>query len=837
MTRILIVEDSATQAEQLRVILEAESLQVESAASAEEALTVAGQSRFDLVISDVVMPGQSGYELCRNIKQLATNKNVPVVLLTTLDDPMAIIEGLISGADNFLTKPYEPAELIERVRKLLENRALRSDGKVKLGVEVSFLGRRFTITSEKEQIVDLLISTFEDVVRANAELQVSRANLTIAKAELERRVEERTADLARTNELLHKTIQEMSTLIRSAPVGIFQTDARGDCQFVNEPWCRIAGLRPEEAMGRSWLYAVHPDDRKQADAAWHEAMEAGSEFRTELRFLSPAGAVRTVDVSAAALKGDAESAIGCIGCILDITERIMAEQAERNSEARLRASEQRYHQVVDLVQEAIWIHVDGSIVFANPSAATLFGAETPEVLHGRSIFALLHPDDRAAAIERTRAVVAEGRTVPIREMRLLGLDGRTRIAAIHAVPFMQGGRLHVMASGRDVTAEREAEAQLHQAQKMESVGQLTGGVAHDFNNLLTVIIGSLDSVLDRAREDMRPAIDSALKAAERGAVLIRQMLAFSRRQVLSPQNLDLNDLTRSLEDLLRRTLGDDIEIEMKLHPALWPATADKGQVENALLNLAINARDAMPDGGKLTIESDNIHLDEDYAARNAEVAPGDYVMLAVTDTGTGMPPEVIERAFEPFFTTKGVGKGTGLGLSMIYGFAKQSGGHLKIYSEIAHGTTVRLYLPRHGAEATITSVPKTAPADHPRGGETILVVEDDSLVRDLVVLQLRDLGYNVIEAVDGPHAHNLLDSGAQVDLLLTDVVMPGGMTGRQLAEAARRKRPALKTLYTSGYTENSIIHQGKLDPGVNFLSKPFRKRDLAIKIREVLDAV
>jgi CheY-like chemotaxis protein len=387
-----------------------------------------------------------------------------------------------------------------------------------------------------------------------------------------------------------------------------------------------------------------------------------------------------------------------------------------------------------------------------------------------------------------------------------------------------------------VTAERAAEAKLHQAQKMESVGQLTGGVAHDFNNLLTVVIGSLDSVVDRLPADLRPSVDSALRAADCGAGLIRQLLAFSRRQVLTPETVDLNGLAAGMDDLLRRTLGEHVEIEMALHAGTWPILADKGQVESALLNLTINARDAMPGGGKLTIETANVHLDDDYAAANPEVKPGDYAMLAVTDTGTGMPPAVLARAFEPFFTTKGVGKGTGLGLSMIYGFAKQTGGHLKIYSEVGHGTTVRLYLPRQGAGQAVAAVPKPVPSADLRGGESILVVEDDPLVRNLVAKQLRELGYRVVEAADGPKAREILDSEQPIDLMLTDVVMPGGLTGRQLAEVAQRQRPSLKTLYTSGYTEDSIAHQGRLDSGVHFLSKPFRRQDLALKVRAVLDA-
>ncbi len=523
--------------------------------------------------------------------------------------------------------------------------------------------------------------------------------------------------------------------------------------------------------------------------------------------------------------------------LLDVTELKRAEEALRAGEQRLRASEQRHRQVVDLIQEGVWLHADGKVLYANPYAVQMFGAKSQDDLIGRPIMSLVHPDERARAMARTRTVMEETGSVPLAEMRLLTLDGRTMIVAQHATRFIQDDKVHVLVAGRDVTAQREAEAQLQHAQKMESVGQLTGGVAHDFNNLLTVVVGSLDAAVGRAPPELRPLVESALQAAERGAALVRQLLGFSRRQTLIPERLRLNDLAAGMEDLLRRTLGEHVEIEMKVREDLWPAFADKSQVESALLNLAINARDAMPEGGKLTIETDNAHLDGDYAARNAEVTAGDYVTLAVTDTGTGMTAEVLERAFEPFFTTKEVGKGSGLGLSMIYGFAKQSGGHLKIYSEVGHGTTVRLYMPRHVLETAAAPAASRAMApEQPRGGETILVVEDDPLVRNFVALQLRDLGYSVIEAADGPQARKLLEGGAKIDLLFTDVVMPGGMTGRQVADAAKRQRPNLKILFTSGYTENSIVNHGRLDAGVHFLSKPFRRQDLAIKVREALDA-
>jgi PAS domain S-box-containing protein len=521
------------------------------------------------------------------------------------------------------------------------------------------------------------------------------------------------------------------------------------------------------------------------------------------------------------------------GALRDLN--VSLEQSVRERTAQLISSEERYRQVVDLIQEGIWIHVDGRIVFANPYAVQMFGAKTQDELIGRPIMSLVHPDERARAAERTRIVTSESGTVPLTEMQLLKLDGQRMIVAQHATRFAQGSKVHVLVAGRDVTAQHDAEALLRQAQKMDSVGQLTGGIAHDFNNLLTVVIGGLDLVLDRVQGEVRPLVEGSLRAAERGAALVRQLLAFARRQTLVPETLRFNDLAAGMVDLLRRTLGEDVEIELRLDPALWPTQADKSQVENALLNLAINSRDAMPAGGKLTIETANIHLDEDYAAHNAEVAAGDYVMLAVTDTGSGMPPEVAERAFEPFFTTKDQGKGTGLGLSMIYGFAKQSRGHLKIYSEVGHGTTVRLYLPRLSGAGAAATAPAPVPVPHSRGGETILVVEDEADVRTFVVSQLRDLGYRVIEAADGPQAQNILESDQPIDLLLTDVVMPGGITGRRLAEGAKLARPNLRTLFTSGYTENSIVHQGKLDPGVNFLSKPFRRQDLSLKVREALD--
>ncbi|MET0365402.1 MAG: CHASE3 domain-containing protein [Sphingobium sp.] len=391
-------------------------------------------------------------------------------------------------------------------------------------------------------------------------------------------------------------------------------------------------------------------------------------------------------------------------------------------------------------------------------------------------------------------------------------------------------------------AERSAaQTQVRQLQKMEAVGQLTGGIAHDFNNMLAIIIGSLDLAKRRLTGEEHPklasAIDNAANGAQRAATLTARLLAFSRRQPLEPKLVDPNKLVGGMSEMLRRTIGETIRVETVLAGGLWRVHADPQQIENAILNLAVNARDAMPAGGKLTIETANAELDDAYARAHDEVTAGQYVMISITDTGTGMTHQVIDRAFEPFFTTKEVGQGTGLGLSQVFGFVKQSKGHIKIYSELDAGTTIKLYLPRFvGAELDETPHARADDRELPRGrmGEIVLVVEDEGQVRRMSVDVLRDLGYTVVHASDAAQAIRKLDTHPTISLLFTDVIMPG-MTGRQLADKAKLDRPDLKVLYTTGYTRNSIVHSGVVDHDVHFLSKPFTIIALARKVRQVLD--
>ncbi len=460
----------------------------------------------------------------------------------------------------------------------------------------------------------------------------------------------------------------------------------------------------------------------------------------------------------------------------------------------------------------------GQFVLAWPSGAIALGFYA---FTTGTIVALMH------GILVAHEVQARNET----ELRRLNAELADRVAERTAAL-----RLEIMEHG-------EAQAQLRQMHKMESIGQLTGGIAHDFNNMLAIVIGSLDMAKRRLAagklDKAEACIDNASEGARRAAVLTARLLAFSRQQPLAPQSLDANKLVSGMSEMLRRTIGEPIRVETVLGGGLWHAFADPAQLESAILNLAVNARDAMPDGGKLTIETANTDLDDRYAASHAEVEPGQYVLVSITDTGTGMGPEVIERAFDPFYTTKGVGKGTGLGLSQVFGYVKQSRGHVKIYSEVGEGTTVKIYLPRHLGGGAASDPGGAADREAlPLGSPEIIVlaVEDDAEVRHMTVDALRELGYTVVQASDANQALEQLAVQPRIDLLFTDIVMPG-MNGRQLADKVREARPETRILFTTGYTRNAVVHNGMLDAGVAFLPKPFTLEQLATKVRDVLAGV
>jgi signal transduction histidine kinase len=452
-------------------------------------------------------------------------------------------------------------------------------------------------------------------------------------------------------------------------------------------------------------------------------------------------------------------------------------------------------------------------------------------------------------IGRIYGLVAASFVLAVMLVETTRLYARLAVAAgelrSHAGELEQRVRERTIELGRsnealksEIVERKQAQEQLFRAQKLQAVGQLTGGIAHDFNNLLGVIVGNLDIASERigADDKLRAPIQAAIEGAEHGAELTKRLLAFSRKQVLQLKRIDLNESLPQIAEMLRRTLGEQIAVRVRPGQGLWPCVTDPVLVEDAILNLAINARDAMPEGGTLTIETANRQLDEFYAAQEIEVTPGDYVLLTVTDTGSGMSPEVLEHVFEPFFTTKAEHQGTGLGLSMVYGFVKQSNGHVKIYSETGHGTTVKIYLPR--AEPVEHSDAATEPqsVSVPRGSETILVVDDNRGMRAVTVNQLSDLGYITLESENAAGALDLLEQHEEIALLFSDVIMPGGMNGYELAREARRRRPALKVLLTSGYASRSMFKVPGDTERLEMINKPFRMRDLAVKLRQILES-
>ena len=480
---------------------------------------------------------------------------------------------------------------------------------------------------------------------------------------------------------------------------------------------------------------------------------------------------------------------------------------------------------------------DSRFVLFNRAGEELLGYARTDYL-GKSDYDFFPRDQADHFVAKDRAVLASGEIQVTPEESISTRDQGTRLLRTIKVPLndKSGKAEYLLGYSEDITERKAMEQQLRQAVKMEAVGQLTGGVAHDFNNLLGIIIGNLDIAAEQAAAEpaLREIILEALNGALRGAELTRRLLAFSRKQPLQPAVIDLNRGLPQIAGMLRRTLGEQVAVELHPDPALWPVKVDPAQLDEAILNLAINARDAMPKGGTVSIETHNVRLEPDYVAANPEAAPGEYVQLSVSDTGGGMSPEVVERCFEPFFTTKGIEKGTGLGLSMVYGFVKQSGGHVKIYSELGHGTTIKIYLPRSDGGAIETARPVADHAPAP-GSELVLMVEDNKDLRAVTLKQLADLGYRTLEAENAKAALKILAERPDIDLLFTDIVMPGGMTGTELAREARRLYPRLKILLTSGYTARAMANGFHDIEGLELLNKPFRKRDLAQRLRHVLE--
>jgi PAS domain S-box-containing protein len=607
-------------------------------------------------------------------------------------------------------------------------------------------------------------------------------------------------------------------------LGVLKPDAI--FESVNPAWKAVLGWSEAEVTTTSIFELLHPEDRAHTREGF-ESLKGGSLIlHFENRYLRKDGGFEWFSWSAVPL-GDAYY---CSGRKITAEKAQAAVLAERTAEREL-----IWRNAQDLIAV-----IDATGVFQEVSSSChkILGWK-PEELIGRSVFEFIHSDDVAST--QTALVHAASAELPTFVNRYRHQDGGYRWLSWVAAP--ENGLIY--ATARNITVEREqaqalAETQdaLRQAQKMEAVGQLTGGIAHDFNNLLAGISGSLELLEARLAErhlsGFERYIDAAQASAKRAAALTQRLLAFSRRQTLDPRPTDVNRLISGMEELIRRTVGPSIQVEVVGAGGLWLTRIDAGQLESALLNLAINARDAMPDGGRITIETANKWLDE-RAARQREVPAGQYISVCVTDTGTGMTAAVIERAFDPFFTTKPLGQGTGLGLSMIHGFVRQSGGQVRVYSEVGRGTTMCLYLPRFIGELDAPDASEDQKPSQSGVGEVVLVIDDDPTVRMLIVEVLQEGGYTAIEADDGPSGLKVLQSDAKIDLLVTDVGLPGGMNGRQVADAARTTRADLKVLFVTGYAENAVVGNGILAPGMAVITKPFVMHDLGRKIREMIE--
>jgi PAS domain S-box-containing protein len=630
----------------------------------------------------------------------------------------------------------------------------------------------------------------------------------------------------------------LKAVVDTAVDGVILIDARGTVLKFNPACEKLFGFSAAEVVGQNVKMLMPAPFRGEHDSYLTNYHRTGVAkiigIGREVVGQRKDGTTFPMDLSVGEAKEDGESIF--VGIIHDLTERKRSEQAIREAAQRLKA-------VVDTaVDGVILIDARGKVMMFNPACEALFGYGAAEVI-GRNVKMLMPAPFRGEhdrylsnyLTTRVPKIIGIGREVSGRRK-----DGTTFPMDLSVGEAMQDDGPVFVGIIHDLTERKRTSEQLFQAQKMETVGQLSGGIAHDFNNLLTVIIGNAESLSDvlKARPDLRKLAEAIIAAGERGAELTQRLLAFSRRQTLKPSQIDCNQLVDKMGRLLRRTLREDIDIATTLESELKSAFADPAQLESAVLNLALNAQVAMPSGGRITVSTANASLDEQYRSTHPEVPTGDYIMVAVTDDGDGMPPEVLARAFEPFFTTKEVGKGSGLGLSMVYGFVKQSNGHVAIYSEVGLGTTVRIYLPVARGDDSHEAAPTAAEETlAPGGGETVLVAEDDAFVRDHAVSIIKGLGYQVIASVDGDDAMRCLAAGAPVDLLFTDVVMPGSINGIDLVERAQQLRPGLKVLLTSGYALDNLRARRQLPSGIAVLHKPYRKVELARRIRDTLDTV
>lgn len=643
------------------------------------------------------------------------------------------------------------------------------------------------------------------------------------------------AELAAAMESLRGSEERLRLAVDAAQMGLWEWDMLSNRVSWDAKKHDVFGLAYGSFAGtkEAFFDLVHPDDRSMLGTAITRAVEDGAPYHNEFRIVVPAGHTRWIANLGQVYRDDEGRPLRMIGVVYDVTERKLTERA-------LRDSEESFRSIVETTSEWIWaLDRDARITYSNPTIERILGYR-PEELIGRSLRSLVHEDDLPKAEQIFSTSLAEKRGWAAFVVRCRHKDDTYRYLECHGTPIFDttGDVVGFRGSDRDVTERKQAEEELRDAHRMEGIGQLAGGFAHHFNNLLTVIVGHADMALELSGgEAVEADLQAIRQAAQRGALLTRQLLTFAGKQILAPKVINVNEVIEAMGTTLRRLIGEDIRLVTELSSELWSVTADPAQLELVLMNLAVNAQEAMSNGGTLTIATANVGGGDPHAPRDAEVIPGDYVMIAVIDTGTGMSEDIAQQIFEPFFTTKEWGSdSTGLGLSTCYGVVAQQGGHIRVHTRPDEGSTFRIYLPRLPV-AEVTVEPVETPLARASESMTVLVVDDEAGVRKLAARILRTRGYAVLEAASGAEALVVARAWhGRIHLLVTDVVMPE-MTGWELATRLQDERPGLETLYISGYAENSVVHEGGLDKKVNFLQKPFAAGALVQKVRNLLDTL
>lgn len=797
---ILIVDDREENRYLLETLLKGKGHDVQSASNGMDALEILSAGGIDLIISDILMPVMDGFQLCRKVKTDETMRHIPFIIYTaTYTRPQDEAFALKIGADRFIQKPCEPGVFMEAISAVMANPRCRDPASMPAPVHE------------------------EEMLKLYSERLVRKLEQKMLELEKEIKARKEVEETLRASERKYRELYDF------LPIPVYEMDLEGNLISGNRAiYENFRGTKEDIKKGFKVWQAISPEEVDKSAKNIQRLLRGEQIERTEYTLKRLDGSLFPAIVISSVIYNEGNP-VGLRGAIVDITAR-------RQQEEALKESEERFKMLFEYAPDAYYLHdIGGRFIDANKASEDLTGYSKEELI-GKSILelGLLSPNEFLKAAESFKKNVNGLATGPD-EFILNRKDRKQVVTEITTLPTTIGEKEVVLGIARNISEQKILKEQLYQSQKMEAIGRLTGGIAHDFNNMLTTIIGNAEIALKGIEKEspLREAVEDIKQAGQKAANLTRQLLAFSRRQILQTEVFNINEVVGDMHKILQRLIGEDILLEKRLYADLGMVEADRGQIEQIIMNLAVNARDAMPESGKLTIETLNIELDEGYASSHYPATPGEYVMLSLSDTGIGMSKEIRDQIFDPFFTTKEKGKGTGLGLSIVYGIVKQSKGYIWVYSEPGKGTSFKIYLPRVNRADSPKRKGKIRD-ESSYASETILVVEDDPMIIKAVNKVLTSCGYMVLHAIDGQEAICISEEHKGViHLLLTDVIMPG-MGGRELAESLKEKRPDIKVLYMSGYTDNTIVHHGVLENGLSFIQKPFTSNSLLKKVEEML---